>query len=45
MNTEALKQTIELCHEHNIAVIVDEAHGSHLKFLNLTDYQGFIFFF
>jgi len=27
-----LEKIVNLCHEHNIAVLVDEAHGAHLSF-------------
>jgi len=32
--SDSLKQIIALCHKNNIPVIIDEAHGSHLRFLN-----------
>lgn len=30
--TSDLRKIIKLCHRHNIAVLVDEAHGAHLPF-------------
>jgi 1,4-alpha-glucan branching enzyme len=30
---EELTNFVDLCHKNKILVIVDEAHGSHLKFL------------
>ena len=35
-----LSKVVSLCHQHSIPVIIDEAHGSHLKFLNRKDYAG-----
>mmetsp|Transcript_21668 Transcript_21668/g.31085 ORF Transcript_21668/g.31085 Transcript_21668/m.31085 type:complete len:413 (-) Transcript_21668:246-1484(-) len=33
-NSKTLTSIISLCHSHNIPVIVDEAHGAHLRFLD-----------
>ena len=35
-----LKQIIALCHSRGVPVIVDEAHGSHLRFLGRSDMSG-----
>lgn len=37
LNSIALKKITDLCHMHSIPVVIDEAHGSHLKFLNDKD--------
>ncbi len=31
VTTESLKEIIELCHQHEILVLVDEAHGAHFQ--------------
>ncbi len=33
-STELLRQTAALCHAHGVPLIIDEAHGSHLRFLS-----------
>ena len=35
-----LKEIVRLCHSKNVPVIVDEAHGSHLRFLGRPDMLG-----
>lgn len=35
-----LKEIVELCHSKGVPVIVDEAHGSHLRFLGRPDMLG-----
>ena len=37
--SESLKLVIDLCHRNHIPVIIDEAHGSHLRFLNDSNLQ------
>jgi hypothetical protein len=29
-----------LCHKFKVPLIIDEAHGSHIRFLNLPEFQG-----
>jgi len=41
-NTNTLKDIINLCKLNSIPVIIDEAHGSHLKFLNDNDMKDAI---
>lgn len=31
-----IKEIVKICHENKIPVLVDEAHGAHLKFMNKT---------
>lgn len=33
-----LKEIVRLCHSHNIYVIIDEAHGSHLYFSHMKEF-------
>ena len=40
LGTDNMKAIISLCHQHRIPVIVDEAHGSHIRFLEADEYQG-----
>ena len=40
-STEELKRIIDLCHSHSVPVIIDEAHGSHLRFLPTTYYKTY----
>lgn len=35
-----LKEIVQLCHSKSVPVIVDEAHGSHLRFLGRPDMLG-----
>ena len=35
--TVELKRIIDLCHRYSVPVIIDEAHGSHLRFLPTTN--------
>lgn len=42
MNTSSLVALAKCCHEYGVPLIVDEAHGSHLRFLNLDQYQDAI---
>jgi lysine decarboxylase len=38
--TGRLKEVVELCHSKGVPIIVDEAHGSHLRFLDNDLLQG-----
>ena len=31
-----IKEIVKICHENKIPVLIDEAHGAHLKFMNKT---------
>lgn len=33
-----LKEIVRLCHSHNVYVIIDEAHGSHLYFSHMKEF-------
>lgn len=33
-----LKEIVRLCHSHNVYVIIDEAHGSHLYFSHMREF-------
>lgn len=33
-----LKEIVRLCHSHNVSVIIDEAHGSHLYFSHMKEF-------
>lgn len=33
-----LKEIVRLCHSHNVYVIIDEAHGSHLYFSHIKEF-------
>ena len=35
-----LREIISLCHSRGVPVIVDEAHGSHLRFLERPELAG-----
>jgi arginine/lysine/ornithine decarboxylase len=35
-----LRQIVTLCHSKGVPVIVDEAHGSHLRFLERSELGG-----
>lgn len=35
LHPAVLRNITTLCHQHNIPVIIDEAHGAHLRFLTL----------
>lgn len=39
-SSSRLKEIVKLCHSKNVPVIVDEAHGSHLRFLGRPDMLG-----
>lgn len=41
-NSSALRELVDLCHSRGVPLIVDEAHGSHLRFLKLEQYQDAI---
>jgi arginine/lysine/ornithine decarboxylase len=38
-DTDTLREIAELCHAHNVPLIIDEAHGSHLRFLKDPDLE------
>lgn len=40
LSAEAMKRIVDLCHSFSVPVIIDEAHGSHLKFLNDSTLRG-----
>lgn len=44
LSSSKLHDIITLCHDNNIPVIIDEAHGSHLRFLKLDQFQGILAF-
>lgn len=40
MNGDAMRRIISYCHSKKIPVIVDEAHGGHLRFLEDPALEG-----
>jgi arginine/lysine/ornithine decarboxylase len=42
VSSEQFRAMVELCHTNGVLVLVDEAHGSHLRFLDSPYSQGAI---